>query len=173
MDRSSARNDGLFRTSFLEKGLVTFAECVTHYNSFGADDLLTEMRLLLTPPMLAVPFGVSSARYYALMDALIQCAGNNRDLGEAQRAKLVGICTDICVFLRDRTPEARMEAFDTAVATALEAVKTRSVHPEIIEAIAEAAKRGVEQSVPTSSSAEDLQVLNFLEPPVGLEPVHA
>ena len=172
MDRSSA-NGGLFRTSFLEKGLVTFAECLTHYTSFGADDLLGEMRLLLTPPMLAVPFGVSSARYYALMDALIQCAGNNRDLGDAQRAKLVGICTDICVFLRDRTPNTRREGFETALATAFETVRTCSIHPEIVEPILKALKQEADDVSPVPPQTEDLQVLDFAEPPAGFHTVAA
>ncbi len=121
----------LFRTSFLEKGLVTFAECVGHYETLDADALLDEMRLLLTAPMLAVPFGVSSARYYALMDALIRCAGTNPALSAAQRTKLVGICIDMGVFLRSRTFEGREAAFEAALGAALEAVRTTMLHPEI------------------------------------------
>lgn len=138
MDDDCGRAGGLFRASFLERGLVTFAECAAHYDGFGSEQLLDELRLLLTPPMLAVPFAVSSARYYALMDALIQCAGTDRALSDQERFKLVNVCIDICVFLRGRAAQGRLAAFDTALATALDAVRSAALYPDVAQAIGDA-----------------------------------
>ena len=167
MVSSSVPDGGLFRTSFLERGLVTFAECAAHYHGFDPDALLDEMRLLLTAPMLAVPFGLASSRYYALMDALIQCAGTSRDLSAAQRSKLVGVCIDIGTFLRGRTAEGRTASFETALSTALERVAASRVHPEVAGTIADALR--LTTDAPSSdAAAASLQALDFAEPPPAL-----
>jgi hypothetical protein len=162
----------LFRTSFLEKGLVTFAECVEHYETLDADALLDETRLLMTAPMLAVPFGVSSARYYALMDALIRCAGLNPALSDTQRMKLVGICIDIGVFLRGRTAEGREDAFDVALRAALDAVRGAAAH----FAVADDIRQGIRPDRPEPvaepdllNAAAEMRALVFDEPPAALE----
>lgn len=129
---------GLFRASFLERGLVTFAECAFHYEGFGSEQLLDELRLLLTEPMLAIPFAISSARYYALMDALIQCAGTDRGLSDQERFKFVNVCIDVCVFLRGRAAQGRLAAFDTALATSLDAVRSSGLYPDVAQAIGDA-----------------------------------
>ena len=165
---SSSGDGGLFRTSFLEPGLVTFAECVKHYDAFDADALMDEMRLLLTPPMLAVPFGLSSSRYYALMDALIQCAGTNRDLSAERRTKLVAVCIDIGMFLRNRTAEGRAAAFETALTTALEDVRAARVHPEVAHQIERALHGEIEPAAGGEAKADTMRALDFEEPPPAL-----
>ena len=158
----------LFRTSFLDKGLVTFGECVEHYAVLDPDALLDEMRLMLSPPMLAVPFSVASARYYALMDALIRCAGGHAGLRETQRAKLVGICVDIAIFLRGRTPDSRAAAFETALHAALEAVDRDANYPQVAEEIRRSLAPA-EAETPFATEAADLQFLAFDQPPPRLE----
>lgn len=167
MDRSSDAGS-LFRTSFLEKGLVTFAECVEHYAAFGSDALLDEMRLLLTAPMLSVPFAVASARYYALMSALIRCAGADAELNDSQRAKLVRFCIDIGVFLRGRTAEGRAPAFDAALDGSLEAARG-SAHPEVAAEILHGIRPPAEETVEPDldAAAAVICALDFSEPPPG------
>lgn len=153
MDDDCGQAGGLFRASFLERGLVTFAECALHYDDFGSEQLLDELKMLLTPPMLAVPFALSSARYYALMDALIHCAGTDRALSDQERFKLVNVCIDICVFLKGRAAQGRLAAFDTALATALEAVRSASVYPDAAQAIADATHHlGAEEAPPVQDN---------------------
>lgn len=152
MDDDCDRAGGLFRASFLERGLVTFAECATFYDGFGSEQLLDELRLLLTPPMLAVPFAVSSARYYALMDALIQCAGTDRAMSDQERFKLVNVCIDICVFLRGRAAQGRLAAFDTALAIALDAVRTTALYPDVAQAIGDATHHLVADETPVQDN---------------------
>ena len=164
---SSVPGAGLFRTSFLDQELVTFAECAAHYQGFGPGALMEEMRLLLTAPMLAVPFGLASSRYYALMDALIRCAGTSRDLSAAQRSKLVRVCIDIGTFLRGRTAERRAASFETALSTALESVTASRVHPEVAVTIS-AALRLTTDAPNADAAADSLQTLDFAEPPPAL-----
>lgn len=161
---------GLFRTSFLDQGLVTFAECVEHYQALGSESLLDEMRLLLTAPMLAIPFGVSSARYYALMSALVRCAGTDRGLSDARRKKLVRICTDIGTYLRGRAADKRAEAFETALAAALGKVRGSNAFPEIADQIAAGLRTDGDadalRAEPVPAVVDGLQVLQFDEPPL-------
>ena len=136
MQSDTAESGGLFRSAFLEKGLVTFAECADHYGSFDTDELLAEMRLLFSAPMLAIPFAVSGTRYFALVDALIRRTADEPALADEQRARLVNICIDICAYVRNRTAERRREAYDLTLATTLDAVRWSGAFPQVADLVA-------------------------------------
>lgn len=126
----------LFREAFLDKNLVTFEECSTHYESMTPDELMNEMAFLFSSQVRAVPFGFSSGRYNAFLVSLIDCAASRRELDNRQRSKLVNIAIDIREYLHNRTAEDKRDALDKAFGATVERVKKFSLYPIVGDLVA-------------------------------------
>jgi hypothetical protein len=126
-----------FIDEFLDKELVDFDDCRSHYETMTPDDLMTEMGFLFSAETLAVPFAFSANRYYAFLVCLIACAGNSRDLSDYRRVQLVNLAIDIHQYVRGRTDEDQREAFDRAFSVGLDEVGTFGLFPKVSELVAE------------------------------------
>ena len=110
----------LFVDAFIDKNLVKFDECRTHYRGMTPDQLVDELGFLLSKPVMSIPFAFSGNRYYAFFSSLVECTANSRDLTRDQRTRLVNMAIDVRSYLRGRTTEDKRQKLDDALSCNLE-----------------------------------------------------
>ena len=126
-----------YQAEFLDRHLVSFEQCAFAYAAMNMDQLLSEMALLITPEMRAVPFASSGRRYYALMDALVRRVGDARDVTDVHRSHMVNICIDLVEYARRQTPEGSQEDFERALTATLDSVDLFGPYPQVAQLVAD------------------------------------
>lgn len=125
----------LFIEAFLDKNLVGFDECRTHYEGMTPDELANELAFLFSKPVTAIAFDFSGSRYYAFLVALVQCAASFRDLTNDQRSKLVNMAIDARDYVRSRTEEGKRKALEEAISTTLRRIKIYELYPTVSDLV--------------------------------------
>jgi hypothetical protein len=121
----------LFIDAFLEKNLVSFDKCRTHYERMTPDELVFETSFLFSKPTMSIPFAFTFDRYCAFFDSLVRCAASFRDLTRDQRTLLVNMAIDVRDYVRSRAREDQRQKLDDWLNATLDYFKKFGMYPTV------------------------------------------